>query len=114
MSSSDTIVALATPAGSGAIAVIRLSGAMAIPFVEKHFKSPSGKKRLSQQHTHTIHLGYMVDATETIDEVLVSIFRNPNSYTGEDVIEISCHGSLYIQQQILQMLLRSGCRMALA
>jgi tRNA modification GTPase len=109
----DTIVALATPSGAGAIAVIRLSGKEAIIIAEKHFKSVSNK-RLSKQATHTIHLGHIVDGEKTIDEVLVSVFKDPNSYTGENVIEISCHGSHYIQQEIIQLFLRNGCRMATA
>jgi len=109
----DTIVALATPSGSGAIAVIRLSGNDAITIAEKHFKSVSGKL-LSKQATHTIHLGHIIDGKKTIDEVLVSIFKTPNSYTGENVVEISCHGSNYIQQEIIQLFLRNGCRMASA
>lgn len=113
MTHQDTIVALATPSGAGAIAVIRLSGHEAITMAEKRFKSVSGKK-LSMQATHTIHLGHIIDNNRTIDEVLISVFKNPNSYTGEDVIEISCHGSNYIQQEIIQLFLRSGCRMATA
>ena len=107
----DTIVALATPSGSGAIAIIRLSGGDALQFAEAQFKSVSGK-RLVKQKTHTIHLGHIMDGHKTIDEVLISIFKNPNSYTGEDVVEISCHGSKYIQQEIIQLFLRKGCRMA--
>lgn len=113
MLNQDTIVALATPSGSGAIAVIRLSGKDAIIYADANFKSVSGKK-LKQQATHTIHLGHIVDENKTIDEVLVSVFKNPNSYTGEDVVEISCHGSSYIQQEIIQLFLRKGCRMATA
>ncbi|ALJ03883.1 tRNA modification GTPase MnmE [Pseudalgibacter alginicilyticus] len=113
MTHQDTIVALATPSGAGAIAVIRLSGNEAIMFAEAQFKSVSGK-RLSKQATHTIHLGHIIDSDRTIDEVLVSVFKNPNSYTGEDVVEISCHGSSYIQQEIIQLFLRKGCRMATA
>lgn len=109
----DTIVALATPSGVGAIAVIRLSGKDAITIAEKQFKSVSGKQ-LTKQATHTIHLGHIIDKTKTIDEVLISIFKNPNSYTGENVVEISCHGSNYIQQEIIQLFLRNGCRMATA
>ncbi|WP_456441269.1 tRNA uridine-5-carboxymethylaminomethyl(34) synthesis GTPase MnmE [Psychroserpens sp.] len=108
----DTIVALATAAGSGAIAVIRLSGNEAISIVDAHFKSVVNSKSLIKQQTHTIHLGHIIDAKRVIDEVLVSVFKNPNSYTGEDVIEISCHGSNYIQQEIIQLFLRKGCRMA--
>ncbi|MBC3759118.1 tRNA uridine-5-carboxymethylaminomethyl(34) synthesis GTPase MnmE [Hyunsoonleella sp. SJ7] len=107
----DTIVALATPSGAGAIAIIRLSGKDAIKLAEKQFKSVSGKL-LGKQKTHTIHLGHIIDETKTMDEVLVSVFKNPNSYTGEDVVEISCHGSNYIQQEIIQLFLRKGCRMA--
>ncbi len=110
----DTIVALATPSGSGAIAVIRLSGKEAITIADRNFKSVVDKKSLSNQSTHTIHLGHIVDGDKTLDEVLVSVFKNPNSYTGEDVVEISCHGSQYIQQEIIQLFLRQGCRMATA
>jgi len=107
----DTIVALATPSGSGAIAVIRLSGNEAISIASKLFKSVSGKS-LEKQPTHTVHLGHLVDGNRILDEVLLTIFKNPNSYTGEDVVEISCHGSPYIQQEIIQLALRNGCRMA--
>ncbi|MGB5820424.1 MAG: tRNA uridine-5-carboxymethylaminomethyl(34) synthesis GTPase MnmE [Saonia sp.] len=111
MTHQDTIVALATPSGTGAIAVIRVSGKDAIAVVSPLFKSIRGKD-LSGQKSHTIHLGHIVDRERTMDEVLVSIFKGPNSYTGENVVEISCHGSPYIQQQIIQLLLRNGCRMA--
>lgn len=107
----DTIVALATASGAGAVAIIRVSGAASFAIVNTVFKSVH-KKDLSLQKTHTLHLGYIVDGEKTIDQVLVSVFRNPNSYTGEDVVEISCHGSTFIQQQIIQLLLRKGCRMA--
>src|SRR5210317_673606 len=107
----DTIVALATPSGSGAIAVIRLSGNDALAIASKLFKSVSGKS-IEKQPTHTVHLGHITDGNRDLDEVLLTLFKNPNSYTGEDVIEISCHGSMYIQQQIIQLCLRNGCRMA--
>ena len=107
----DTIIALATPSGMGAIAVIRISGPQAIAWVDAHFQSIH-KKRLATQKSHTIHLGYIKDGDKTLDQVLVSIFKGPNSYTGEHVIEISCHGSMYIQQQIIQLFLKKGCRMA--
>jgi tRNA modification GTPase len=109
----DTIVALATPSGAGAVAIIRLSGEKAIAIAHGVFRSVKGKD-LTQQKTHTIHLGHIVDGEKVLDQVLVSVFKNPNSYTGEDVIEISCHGSTFIQQQIIQLLLRSGARMAQA
>lgn len=107
----ETIVALATPSGAGAIAVIRLSGKDAIRIASQVFQSVSGKD-LSQQKTHTIHLGHIVEDGKTYDQVLVSIFKGPNSYTGENVVEISCHGSTFIQQQIIQLLLRKGTKMA--
>ncbi|PWA06253.1 tRNA uridine-5-carboxymethylaminomethyl(34) synthesis GTPase MnmE [Flavobacterium psychrotolerans] len=111
MISQDTIVALASPSGAGAIAVIRISGNDAITIAASVFQSVSGKD-LTKQKTHTLHLGHIVDGSKTIDQVLVSIFKGTQSYTGENTIEISCHGSTYIQQQIIQLLLRRGCRMA--
>ena len=108
---SDTIVALATPSGAGAIAVIRVSGKEAITIANSVFKSVHGKD-LTKQKSHTILLGHILDDKRTLDEVLLSIFKGPHSYTGENVIEISCHGSPYIQQQIIQLFLRKGCRMA--
>ena len=107
----DSIVALATPSGAGAIAVIRISGKNAITIGSSVFQSIKGKN-LATQKSHTLHLGHIIDDNKTVDQVLVSIFKGPNSYTGEDTIEISCHGSTYIQQQIIQLLLRKGCRMA--
>lgn len=111
MISQDTIVALASPSGAGAIAVIRISGKKAITIAASVFQSVSGKD-ITKQKTHTLHLGHIVDSNKVIDQVLLSIFKGPNSYTGENTIEISCHGSTYIQQQIIQLLLRKGCRMA--
>jgi tRNA modification GTPase len=107
----DSIVALATPSGAGAIAIIRISGENAIAIGSTVFKSKKGKD-LAKQKSHTLHLGHIVDENKTLDEVLVSVFRAPNSYTGENTIEISCHGSTYIQQQIIQLLIRKGCRVA--
>jgi len=107
----DSIVALATPSGAGAIAIIRISGADAIAIGNSVFQSIK-EKDLTKQKSHTLHLGHIIDNQKTLDEVLVSIFKGPHSYTGENTIEISCHGSTYIQQQIIQLLLRKGCRMA--
>ena len=107
----DSIVALATPSGAGAIAIIRISGKEAVAIGNQIFKSIKGKSLLEQK-SHTLHLGHIVDNQKTIDEVLVSVFKEPHSYTGENTIEISCHGSTYIQQQIIQLALRKGCRMA--
>ncbi len=107
----ETIVALATPSGSGAIAIIRVSGPKSIEIVDAIFKSKSGKT-LKQQDSHTLQLGNVVDDQKIIDEVLVSVFKGKRSYTGEPSVEISCHGSSFIQQQILQLLNRKACRTA--
>ena len=104
----ETICALATPAGLGAIGVIRVSGEQAIYFVNKIFKG----KDLTKVATHTLHFGKIMDGNELIDEVLVSIFIGTKSYTGENSVEISCHGSPYIQQRILHVLVQAGARLA--
>lgn len=111
MNHHDTIVALATPSGAGAIAVIRISGKEATTIASQVFQSIHGKD-ITKQKSHTLHLGHIVDDSKVLDQVLLSIFKGTNSYTGENTIEISCHGSTYIQQQIIQLLLRKGCRMA--
>ncbi len=107
----DTIIALATPPGKGAIAIIRMSGPAAIRLASENFTSVRGKE-LARQKSHTLHLGHIKDGAKILDEVLVSLFKGPHSYTGEDVIEVSCHGSQFIQQEIIQLFLRKGCRMA--
>ena len=112
MMNKDNICALATASGMGAIAVIRVSGPEAIVLCTPLFKSVKEGKSLLSQRTHTIHLGAIMDGTQLVDEVLVSVFKGPNSYTGENIVEISCHGSNYIQQQILQLLIKNGCRTA--
>ena len=109
--SEECICALATPAG-GAIGIIRLSGSEAIRLTDKVFVSVSGKQ-LSAAKANTLHYGEIKDKDgHTIDDVLVSVFRAPHSYTGEDSTEISCHGSRYILQQVLQRLIEVGCRQA--
>jgi len=112
MIKNDTIIALATPSGIGAISVIRLSGEKSIDIVAAFFKSIRKGKSLNNQKSHTIHLGHIVSQETLLDEVLVSVFKNPKSYTGENVVEISCHGSKFIQQEIIQLFLKNGCRMA--
>jgi len=104
----ETICALATPAGLGAIGVIRVSGEQAIFLVNKIFKG----KDLTKVATHTLHFGKIMDGNELIDEVLVSVFIGTKSYTGENSVEISCHGSPYIQQRILHVLVQAGARLA--
>ena len=93
MINQDSIVALATPSGAGAIAIIRISGSEAIAIGNSVFKSIKNKD-LTTQKTHTLHLGHIVDDNKTLDEVLISVFKGPNSYTGENTVEISCHLSL--------------------
>ena len=97
-----TIIANSSASGTAAISLLRLSGENAIDLVTSSFKSKSGKK-LSDQKSHAIHLGRIHNDGTEIDEVLVSVFKAPNSYTGENVVEISCHGSIYIQQEILHI-----------
>jgi len=104
----DIIVALATPPGIGAIGVIRLSGKGAIELVDALFPS----KKLSEQSPNTIHVGLLMDGETKLDEVVVSLFKSPRSYTGEDVVEISCHGSSFIQQQIMETCIKKGARLA--
>jgi tRNA modification GTPase len=106
----ETIVALATPAGVGAIGVIRLSGPDAIKIADSVFKG----KDLTKQQSHTIHFGNIVDGDLILDEVLASLFIAPKSYTRENVVEISCHGSNYIIESIIKLLIRKGARSAKA
>ena len=106
----DTIVALATPNGVGAIGVIRLSGPQAIAIAANVFKG----KDLRKQPSHTIHFGHAVDGEVVLDEVLMSLFVAPRSYTREDVVEISCHGSGYIIASIIKLLIKHGARAAMA
>ena len=113
MLSEGTIIALSTASGAGAIAVIRVSGDAAISTTDRLFCARS-KKKLVDQKSHSIHLGELLDGDRIIDEVLVSVFKNPHSYTGEDIIEISCHGSRYIQEKILQLFVDQGIRPAKA
>ncbi len=108
----DNICALATASGQGAIAIIRVSGPDAVVLCDPLFQSKKKDKRLSDQASHTVHLGTFFNDGHLIDEVLVSVFKGPNSYTGENVVEISCHGSTFIQQQIIQVLINKGCRTA--
>lgn len=104
----ETIVALATPPGEGAIGVIRLSGKHAISIADRIFKG----KRLERQPSHTLHFGKIIDGAKEIDEVVVSLFKGPKSYTGEDVVEISCHGSQYVLQQVIDLCLANGAHIA--
>lgn len=110
MTNDQTIVALATPTGTGAIGIIRLSGPEAITIANSVFKG----KDLTKQASHTIHFGSIADGDMILDEVLVSLFVGPRSYTRENVVEISCHGSAYIIESIIKLLIKKGARSAKA
>ena len=100
---SDTICAVSTASGLGAIAIVRVSGDHAIETVDSIFQSSRKNFKLNEAKTHTAHYGKILnDKTEVIDEVLATVFRAPNSFTGEDSVEIACHGSHYIQQEIIK------------
>ncbi len=105
------IVALATASGSGAIAVIRISGINAIEIADRIF-TPYHKGRLTDAQTHTVHLGILKDGERVIDECLATIFKGKKSYTGEPTVEFSCHGSSYIVQEVIKICLKNGCRLA--
>lgn len=104
----DTIVALATPTGNAAIALLRVSGPQAVSVVEKYVQL---SKKLSEAKVRYAHVGYFIDAGEPLDQVMVIVFKSPHSYTGEDVVEISCHGSAFVAHRLLEVLLRDA-RMA--
>jgi len=108
----STICAISTSPGMGAIAVIRLSGEEAISIAEKIFRSPQKNKLLAEQKANSLHFGQIVYNDEVIDEVVISLFRTPHSFTGEDIVEISCHGSVYVQQKLLEILVENGARLA--
>ena len=115
MNFDDTICAICTPPGRGAVAMLRLSGPSAIAIADSVFSSPAKGKKLSDQEAMTMHYGRVHDKSGTIiDDVIVSLFRAPHSFTGEDTVEFSCHGSTLIQSLILQTLITAGARMATA
>ena len=106
----DVIAAIATPIGEGGISVIRVSGVNAISIVDKRFR---GRKLLSTAQTHTAHYGILVDdSNNVLDQVVATVFRDPHSYTGEEVVEVSCHGGICVTRSILDSILGSGARIA--
>lgn len=107
--SKDTIAAISTAALPAGIAIVRLSGSESIEITEKVFKS---KKPLREASSHTIHFGHIVENGEIVDEVLVTLMKSPKTYTGEDVVEINCHGSLFVQRKILNLIVNNGARLA--
>lgn len=112
MTTNETICAISTAPGMGGIAVVRVSGPEAIAICDRIYTARQKGKTLANQQAYTLSYGTIRHGDEPIDDVMAALFRSPHSYTGEDTVEISCHGSLYIQQQILQCLIDAGCRLA--
>lgn len=108
----NTIVAVSTAQGAGAIAVVRLTGPESILICDRVFNAAKKGKRLTNQAANTIHFGSLMDNGKELDEVLVSIFKAPNSFTGENTVEVSCHGAPYIQQKVLELFIKNGAVMA--
>ena len=107
----DTIAAISTAMTNSGIGIVRLSGEDAFSIIDKIYKGKS-PKLLSEQKSHTIHYGYIMDGEQTIDEVLVLLMRGPHSYTGEDTVEIDCHGGVFVTRKILETVIKYGARPA--
>ena len=108
----DTIAAIATAMSEAGISIVRISGENAIPAADAVFRSGKSGRRLAEAKSHTIHYGYIFDGDERIDEVLVMLMKGPNSYTGEDTVEIDCHGGVYVTKRILETVLKQQVRAA--
>ena len=108
----DTIAAISTAVSASGIGIIRMSGEDAVKIADKVYRSPSGKKRLVDQPSHTIHYGYVYDGEEMVDEVLVMLMREPRSFTAEDTVEFNCHGGVYAMKRVLEAVLGAGARVA--
>ena len=104
-----TIAAISTAMSNSGIGIVRMSGPEAFQIADRVYKGKKEKK-LCEQQSHTIHYGYMVDGDQVIDEVLVMLMRGPHSYTGEDTVEINCHGGVYVVKRILELLIKNGAR----
>lgn len=109
---SDTIAAIATAMTSSGIGIVRISGKDALTIIDKIYKSKSGKKKISECNSHTIHYGYIYDGEEVVDEVMILLMKAPNTYTREDTIEIDCHGGVYVMKRILETVIKNGARPA--
>ena len=107
----STIAAISTAMSNSGIGIVRMSGPEAFQIADRVYKGKKEKK-LCEQQSHTIHYGYMVDGDQVIDEVLVMLMRGPHSYTGEDTVEINCHGGVYVVKRILELLIKNGARPA--
>lgn len=108
----DTIAAISTAVSESGIAIIRVSGEEAFSVVDRIYRSPNGVKRLSEVPSHTVHYGFIMDGTETVDEVLVTVLRAPRSFTAEDTVEVNCHGGVYAAKRVLETVLKNGARLA--
>jgi len=108
----DTIAAIATAMTNSGIGIVRISGEESFAIIDKIYKSKGGKKKLSQEPSHTIHYGYICDGDKVIDEVMVAIMRSPKSYTMEDTVEINCHGGTLVMKRILETVVHYGARPA--
>ena len=109
---SDTIAAIATAMTPAGIGIIRISGEDAFKIIDKIYKSKKGNKLLSQCDSHTVHYGFIFDAEDKIDEVMVLLMKAPNTYTREDTVEIDCHGGVYVMKRILETVIKNGARPA--
>lgn len=107
-----TIAGIATALSSGGISIIRISGEESLTVIDNLYRSKTGKKKIKEQKSHTVHYGYIVDGEETVDEVMVLLMRGPHSYTREDVVEIHCHGGIVVTKKILELVLHNGARPA--
>ncbi len=112
MKVTDTIAAISTSAGNSGIGIIRISGDESVEIVDKIFKSDKKEKKLCDVKSHTVHYGYIVDDEKTIDQVLVLVMKKPHSYTGEDTVEIDCHGGMLILQKVLELVIKNGAKAA--
>lgn len=108
----DTIAAIATAVGDSGIGIVRISGDEAIEIADRVYRSKNDKKRLVDVKSHTIHYGFIYDGDELVDEVMVAVMRAPNTYTKENIVEIDCHGGILVMDQILEVIIKNGCRIA--
>ena len=108
----DTIAAIATAVSDSGIGIIRISGDEAIEIANRVYHSKNNRKRLVDVKSHTIHYGYIYDGDVLVDEVMVAVMHAPNTYTKEDTVEIDCHGGILVMNQILEVILKNGCRLA--
>ena len=107
-----TIAAISTAMSASGIGIIRISGSESMDVIDRIYRSKGGKKKIKEVPTHTIHYGYIYDGEEVVDEVLVMIMRAPRTFTGEDTVEIDCHGGVYAMNRVLETVLKNGARIA--